>query len=314
MLNKGDNEVFSGVSLLASVVESGSFVRASQRLGLSPSGLSRAMTRLESRLGVRLLERTTRTLKLTDEGRRLYDQVRSHIDGIAEAATLASGAVHTVRGTLRVNVDPYFARIALASTVAGFLAKHPDLSLELIMRDDVGDLVLDGFDLAVRFGVPPLGNLVTRKLLETRVLTVASPDYIRRRGMPKHPSEVLDHERILFFDAAARRPFGWEFRRGREVVEIEAKGHLLVSDVATMLGACAGGAGIAQILALGSEALVTSGQLVDLFPEWSGERFALYALYPSRRYVPAKLRAFLDFCLQGLSKPQQTHRQRGRIR
>jgi DNA-binding transcriptional LysR family regulator len=160
--------------------------------------------------------------------------------------------------------------------------------------------VSDGFDLAIRFGEPPGGSLVATRLLETRVLTVASPGYIATYGRPEHPDAVTKHRRILFFDPVARRPFGWEFRRPDEVVEIPAEGHLLVSDVGTMLQAAAAGIGIAQILDIGLGDLVSSGQLVDLFPDWPGERFPLYAIYPSRRHIAAKVRAFVELCREGL--------------
>ncbi len=295
-----DGQLFSGITLLAAVAESGSFVRAADALGLSPSGVSRAVSRLEARMGVRLIERTTRSLTLTDEGRRLYEQVSPHLTGIADAAAMASGAVGAVQGRLRVNVDPFFSRMALATPVAGFLERHPDLSLELIMRDDVGDLVADGFDLAIRFGPPPVGSFVARKLIETRIITVASPEYIARHGKPAHPRDVPSHERILFYNPVTGRPYEWEFWRKDERIEIRPAGRLMVSDVGTMLSACVAGAGIAQVMALGTEALRNSGQLVDLFPDWPDERFALYALYPSRRYLPAKVHAFIDFCVENL--------------
>lgn len=295
-----DGQLFSGITLLAAIVESGSFVRAADALGMSPSSVSRAFSRLEARVGVRLIERTTRSLTLTDEGRRLYEQVGPHLTGIAEAAAMASGATHAVQGRLRVNVDPFFSRVALATPVAGFLDRYPDLSLELLMRDDTGDLVADGFDLAVRFGQPPASSLIARQLAETRILTVASPAYIERYGRPKHPKDVVNHQRILFYNPVTARPFEWEFHGKGELITLSREGHLMVSDVGTMLGACIAGAGIAQIMALGTEALMRSGQLIDLFPEWTGERFPLYALYPSRRYLPAKVHAFIDFCRENL--------------
>jgi DNA-binding transcriptional LysR family regulator len=265
-------------------------------LGLSPSGVSRALSRLEKRVGVRLVERTTRSLLFTDEGRRFYENISPHLVGIAEAAALASGSANAVQGRLRVNVDPYFSRIALASPIVEFLGRYPDLDLELIMRDDVGDLVADGFDLAVRFGHPATSSLVMQKLARTRVLTVASPGYIKKHGRPAHPSDVAEHQRILFHNAAANKPFEWEFHKRGKKIQIAAKGRLLVSDVGTMLKACVAGAGIAQILDLGAEELLRSGALVNLFPDWNGEEFPLNILYPSRRHQPAKVNAFIDFC------------------
>jgi len=293
-----DGKLLSGVTVLIAVVEAGTIARAAEALGLSPSGVSRALSRLEQRVGARLLARTTRSLSLTDEGRRFYEQVGPHLAGIEEAAIEAAGSASKVRGRLRVNIDPFFSRMVLSRHLAAFLARYPDLSVELIMRDSVGDLVADGFDLALRFGEPPVGSFVARKLIETRVLTVASPSYIKAHGKPRHPKEIEERDCIDFYDAANARPYDWEMRRKKEVLPLRLKARLLVSDSGTLLGACEAGAGIAQILEIGCEQLLRSGRLVELFPEWSDERFPLYAVYPSRLHRAAKVRAFIEFCLE----------------
>ena len=159
-----DARLLSGVTVLMAVVEAGSMARAADALGLTSSGVGRAIGRLETRVGVRLLERTTRTMTLTDEGRRFYEEVGPHLDGIEQAAITASGAAGIVRGRLRVNVDPFFSRVVLAAQISKFLDRHPEVRLELIMRDHVGDLVADGFDLALRFGDPPGGSLIARNI------------------------------------------------------------------------------------------------------------------------------------------------------
>lgn len=297
-----DGRLLSGVSVLSAVIEAGTIARAADALGLTASAVSRAISRLEARVGIRLLERTTRSLSLTDEGRRFYERVGPHLSGIEEAAIEASGSAGIVRGRLRVNVDPFFSRIVLSSRIRAFLTQHPEVSLELIMRDAIGDLGAGGFDMALRFGEPPNGSLVARKLFETRVLTVASPAYVAEHGQPRHPSEVLSHDCISFYDAANQRPFDWEFRNGKEVLPVKVSARVLVSDVGAMLSACEAGAGIAQILQFGSNHLLESGALINLFPEWPGEVFPLYALFPSRHHQPAKVRSFIEFCLGVIEK------------
>jgi DNA-binding transcriptional LysR family regulator len=297
-----DGKLLAAMTVLVAVVEGGTIARAAEALGLSPSGVSRALSRLEQRVGCRLLARTTRSLSLTEEGRRFYEQAVPHLAAIEEAAIEASGSTRKVRGRLRVNIDPFFSRIVLSRHLATFLSRYPDLSLELIMRDSVGDLVADGFDLALRFGEPPVGSFVARKLVETRVLTVASPAYIKAHGRPKQPREIEQRECIDFFDAAHARPYGWEVRRKKEVIPLRVKGRLLVSDSGTLIGACEAGAGIAQILEIGCEQLLRSGRLVVLFPEWGDERFPLHAIYPSRLHRAAKVQAFIEFCLEVIAR------------
>ena len=150
-----DGRLLSGVSVLAAVVEAGSFVKAAEVLGLSPSGVSRAIARLENRVGVRLLDRTTRALRLTDEGAEFYQTVIPHLEGIEEAAGAAAGAARHVRGRLRINVDPFFSALVLGPNLHKFCDRYPDLKVEVHTHDLIGDLVSDGIDLAVRFGPQP---------------------------------------------------------------------------------------------------------------------------------------------------------------
>jgi DNA-binding transcriptional LysR family regulator len=200
-----------------------------------------------------------------------------------------------VSGRLRVNIDPFVSRLLLAPQIGSFLNRYPELSLELITRDSLGDLIGEGFDVAVRFGDPPTSSLVVRKVLDTRILTVAAPSYIERHGRPTKPSELSRHHCIQFRNPGTGQPFEWEFHRGRKIVPVKTSGHLLLTDVGTMLGACIAGVGVAQVMALGIQDLLDGGQLVELFPDWPNEKFPLFALYPSRTLPPAKLRAFLDF-------------------
>lgn len=295
-----DSRLLSGIEVLAAVVEARSFVRAAESLGLTQSGVSRAVARLERRIGVRLFDRTARAIALTEEGRSFYERVKPHLSGIEDAAIQAAGSAVTVRGRLRINVDPYFARLFLAPRVGKFLAAFPELSLEIIGRDRLGDLIADGFDAAVRFGEPEPSALVARRLLETRVRTCAAPAYLAKHGRPEHPRDLGDarHECIHFVDPVVGRPFPWEFRRGRQKIRVAVSGRLTVNNVGTMLGACVAGQGIGRILALGTEDLFNSGKLVELFPDWPDEPFPLYVFHLSRHVPPAKVRAFLDFVVR----------------
>ena len=296
-----DGRLLSGVTILAAVVESGSFARAAVALGMSDSGVGRAVSRLEDRIGVRLLDRTTRSMALTDEGRRFYEHVMPSLTDIEEAATEASGAPAVVRGRLRVDLDPFFSRLLLAEHLGTFLDRNPDLTLDLITRERAGDLIVDGIDVAMRFGKPaPSSSAVAHKLLETRILTVASPSYIERYGRPGHPSELAHHACIHFRNPVTGRPFAWEFHNNNEIVAVDVPVRLAVSDVGTQLRACVAGAGVARIKALGVRDMLDDGRLIELFPDWPGERFPLYAVYPSRHQMPARVRAFIDFALQAV--------------
>ena len=289
-----DGRVLNGIGVLLAVVEARSFARAAAGLGLTQSGVSRAVARLEERVGVRLLQRTARAVTLTDQGRRFYEALAPLIAGVEDATLQAADAAARPRGRLRVVVDPLVARLLVGPRIASFLAANPDLEVDMMVRDSPGDLVAEGFDVAIRFGDPEPSTLIARKLLETRVVTCASPAYLARRGRPRKPSDVAQHECLLYRDAATGRPYRWVFQQGKKTVRIQARGRLTLNDSATALAACIAGHGIAQPLELELRTLDKPG-LVELFPSWKDETFPLYALYPSRQLPPAKVRAFIDF-------------------
>ncbi len=296
-----DGRLLSGVGTFAAVVEGGNFVRAVEALGLTASGVSRAIARLESQIGVRLFDRTPRAVILTGEGRRFYAQVTPLLAGLEEAAAEATGAKAAARGRLKINVDPSFARLILAPRLPEFLAKYPALSLDIIVRDRLGDLVGEGFDVAVRFGEPDASRLIARKLLDTRIIACAAPAYLARHRAPGHPRDLENHECLMFRDPTTGKPFDWEFHNGREVIEVKAGGRLIFNDLPTKLLACVAGLGIAQAVEFGLENFIARGELVQVLPDWAEERYPLYAYYLSRHLPPAKVRAFLDFVVTALA-------------
>jgi DNA-binding transcriptional LysR family regulator len=297
-----DGRLVSGLVVLIAVADAGGFGRAAERLGMTQSGVSKAIAKLESRLGARLVQRTSRAVELTEEGRALYERVGPHLAGIGKAAAETSRSRDAVRGRLRVNVDPLFSRMVLSPKLSEFLLQNPGLELRIETRDRIADLVSDGFDLAVRFGEPTPSALITRRLFNARILTVASPIYIDRRGRPSNPQDLVRdaHECILAIDPSTGRAFDWEFRRGNELVSVAANGRLTVTDSGTKLGACLSGFGIAQVIDLGLEHHFKSGALINLFPDWSDERFPLYVYYVSRNHMPAKVRRFINFIADSL--------------
>src|SRR6202020_1083794 len=221
-----DRRMLSGVSVLAAVVDGGSFVKAAELIGLTDSGVSRAISRLETRLGVRLLDRTTRSVTLTDEGRRFYEEVKPHLNAIEDAAVVASGATSAVRGRLKIDIDPFFLPLVLAGRLGVFCERYPELKIEFVTSERIGDLVSEGIELAIRFGQPRLSTLVSRKLIEAPILTLAAPHYLERYGKPKHPADLAHHRCLQFLDPYTGRPFDWEFIRGKETVTVPTSGPL----------------------------------------------------------------------------------------
>jgi DNA-binding transcriptional LysR family regulator len=300
-----DGRLLPGIGVLAQVVETGNFARAGEAMGLTPSGVSRAVARLEARLGVRLFDRTPQAVRLTEEGRQFHAQVAPLLAGLEDAATQASTTAGTVRGHIRVNADPWFARLVLAPRLPVFLARYPELSLEIAVRDTPGDLVAEGMDIAVRFGEVGPPGLIARRLLETRIVAVAAPSYLKQHGAPRKPADLLHHECLMFRDPVSGRPFEWEFRRKADVVEVAVKGRVVFNDLQTKLAACVAGQGIAQSVAFGLEPFLASKALVQVLPDWAEERYGLYSYHPSRHLPPAKVRAFLDFLKESMPGPKR---------
>lgn len=291
-----DSRLLNGIGVLSAVVEGGSFVRAGEAMGLTQSAVSRAVARLEERVGIRIFHRNARSIRLTEEGRVFYERVLPHLGSIEEAAIEAGGAAVAIRGRLRINTDGAFGHHVLTPRIGSFLQAHPDLSVEISVRDRMGDLVAEGFDLGFHFGPPEQSSTTSRLAAQTRVLTCASPDYLARHGMPRHPRELENgHQCILMRDPTTGRGYGWEFVKDGVTVPVKAQGRLMVNDTGSLLGACLGGQGIAQPLELYSRQFLADGRMVQILPEWAEETFPLYAYFSSPGATSARLRAFLGF-------------------
>jgi DNA-binding transcriptional LysR family regulator len=297
-----DSRLFSGLGVFAAVLEAGNFVRAGEALGLTQSAVSRSVQRLEERLGVRLLERTSKTIRLTEDGERFCAEALPLFSQLGEVAEGMVKAAGKARGRLRINVEPSFARLFLAPRLGAFLKAYPEVRLELLVRQRLGDLVAEGIDAAILFGEPVPSALIARRLLQVHIVTCASPDYLARCGRPRKPTdlEAEKHECLLFRDPATGKPFPWEFHRGRKRLSVNVTGRVIVNDALTYVALCVAGSGVAQLIDLTIEPLLKNRKLINLFPEWTDELFPLYVYYPSRHSVPAKLRVFLDFLVSCL--------------
>jgi DNA-binding transcriptional LysR family regulator len=253
--------------------------------------------RLEERVGVRLFDRNARAVRLTAEGRTFHAQVGPLLRALEDAVEGAGGAATRVRGKLRINADPFFASAVLAPRLPELLDAYPELEVEIVARDAAGNLVADGFDLALRFGDPEATGLIVKRLLRTRIVTCASPAYLARHGKPRHPRDLASgHACIHFYDPRTKRPFAWEFHQGKKRIrDVPVRSRLMVNDGLTAIAACVAGAGIAQPMEIGVRRQLREGTLVELFPSWHDEMFPLHVLYPSRLLPSAKVRAVLDF-------------------
>ncbi len=293
-----DTRLLANLDVLAAVVQAGNFARAGKILGLSQPAVSRAVQRLEEGLGLRLFERSAKATRLTEEGSRFCEEMLPALRRIEEVVESTVRSGRQVRGRLRVNVEPAFGRLVLATRLESFLKAYPGLHLELIAQEQLGDLVADGFDAAIRFGREEPTSLTARKLFEVSVVTCAAPPYLQSHGQPRVPMDLVKqrHECLLLCNPATSQPYTWDFVRGRRrLPALPVTGRLLVNDAYTYREACLAGLGVAQLLHVGIDSFLKTGKLVELFPDWADECYPLWAYYPSRQFMPAKVQALLTF-------------------
>ncbi|AQR64417.1 LysR family transcriptional regulator [Aquaspirillum sp. LM1] len=284
----------SDLHAFACVARLRSFRRAAAELEVSPSALSHALRNLETRLGVRLLNRTTRSVAPTEAGERLLARLSPALRDIQGALDEVNAFRDSPLGSLRLNAPRPACELVLAPLVAAFLARHPGMQVELVADDALVDIVAAGFDAGVRFGERLQQDMVAIPIgPPQRFIVVASPDYLARHGVPRTPRDLTAHGciRIRFPGGALYR---WEFSRAGESLDIEVNGALTVGEMPLMIHAAERGLGLAYVYASYAADALAAGRLVSVLDDWRAmdERFYLY--YPSRRLLPAGLRAFVD--------------------
>jgi DNA-binding transcriptional LysR family regulator len=294
---------FGAIRVFAQVVESGSFARAAERLGLSTSATSRHVADLEAHLQTRLLNRTTRRVSLTESGRAFYERSVQLLADLEEAEQEAARAAVVPRGTIRLTTSVNFGVRHLAPAIADFLAQHRELRFDISLSDRIVDLVEEGFDLAVRVGLAGSGNLVARKLGETRLVPCAAPAYLAAHGAPEVPEDLERHNCFTYEYGTPRNV--WRFRdaSGRERA-VRVSGALHSNNGDLLAEAAARGAGIVFEPAFIVGPDVRAGRLVPLLQDFMGPPLPIYAVYPSRKHLSAKVRSFVEFLLARFAQGQ----------
>lgn len=281
--------------MFIAVLDTGSFAEAARRLGVSPGQASKLVSRLEAELGVQLIKRTTRALSPTEIGQAYYDRIRlivEEFDALDASIRNASGAP---AGRLRVTAPMSFGTIQLVPPLVAFADAFPDIQLEVSFSDRVVNLVEEGFDMAVRAGKPSDSSLIARRLCDARVVVVASPTYLDRRGVPVRPEDLAAHECIV--DDNFRDPTNWRFvlPPPKGVVTVATTGRLRFSNGEACLAAAEAGFGVARVPDFIAARAIAAGRVRRLLREWEDSSLAIYALYPPAKHLALKVRALVDF-------------------
>jgi DNA-binding transcriptional LysR family regulator len=294
---------YQAMRVFAQVVEAGSFSAAAGKLGLSTTAASRHVAELETHLHTRLLNRTTRRVSLTESGRAFYERAVQLLADLEEAEQEASRAAVVPRGTIKLTTSINFGVRHVAPAIAAFLDAHPEVRFDVSLSDRIVDLVEEGFDLGVRIGAPGSENLVARKLGETRLVPCAAPRYLEARGTPKVPEDLAHHDCFTYEYVIPRNL--WRFRDAAGNEHAVRVGGSLHSNNGDLLAeAAAQGAGIVfePAFIVGPE--VRAGRLVPLLQDFVAPPMPIYAVYPSRKHLSAKVRVFVDFLVERFANAQ----------
>jgi LysR family transcriptional regulator for bpeEF and oprC len=284
------------------VVEANSFARAAVQLDLSRAMVTTHVARLERYLGVRLINRTTRRLSLTEDGEVYYARCLGILAEVDDAETAVRRSRGVVRGRLRVEMPIAFARHWVIPSLPGFLGAHPELTLELGLENRMTDLLAQGYDCGVRSGELASSTLTARRIGTLEWVTCASPGYLRRRGTPRHPRDLANHECIVWLSARTLRPAPWHFARDGERADVEVRGALHLNAMEDIAVAAEAGLGIGRTLRRLAGAGLRSGRLRPVLQDWTAPPQPMSVVYPQGRYAPAKVAVFADFLAETLRR------------
>jgi DNA-binding transcriptional LysR family regulator len=298
-----------GLLAFVRVAELGSFVRASENLELSTAAVSKQVSTLEQRLGARLLQRTTRRLSLTEAGQAYLRHAQTALAAARAAQDAVADTQTVARGRLRVTMPMSFGLLHVAPWVGSFLKAHPQVDLDLQLDDKPRDLVLEGFDIALRIASQlDASSLVARRMASTRVLLCATPEYLDRHGRPTHPGELHTHACLHY----SLTPLGrsWELKQGSEQVRIALMARMEANSSLALREATLAGTGLARIPEFAVADDIASGRLEVVLPDWKFADLSIYAVMAKRVYVPAKVRVFLEFLAEAWKQTPDWRREK----
>jgi DNA-binding transcriptional LysR family regulator len=294
-----DDMQLGSIELFVLAGEQGSFTAAAAVAGVTPAAVSRSISRLEERLGVRLFVRTTRQIRMTDGGKVYFEQCRQALSQLVEAEREVTGQQAAPSGKLRISVPTPYAHYRLLERVAGFRLQFPEVQVEVHISNRNIDFAEEGYDLAVRGRAPQDSTLIARKLEDAALVLVAAPAYLKRRGKPKSLEELAQHDCIQFVLPSTGRLIPWQFMRDGAELELAGSDAIVCAEDFLGMGTLAlHGGGIAQTYRFAVERELASGALVELLPQHGGCARPFYLIYPHARHLSLRVRSFVDFLLR----------------
>jgi len=295
------------VTSFVRAAELGSFNKAAQAEGTSPQAVSKKVRQLEQHLGVRLFHRTTRRSALTEEGQRLLEAARGHLDGLVAALERVRGAARDDAGLIRISAGGAVGRKVLVPLLAAFVARHPAIEVDLLLEDGFTDAVGERIDVGFRAGNPPTAQVVARRLFAIQQIVCAAPAYLAAHGVPRKPADLAGHRCTGYRQPGTGRPFPWEFQVQGETVFQAVPAALTFSDPEAEMQAVVAGLGIGQVDAINAAGPIRAGLLVPLLVPHVTERMGLYLTFARRADMPGRVRRFVDFAVERLQGGEGFH-------
>jgi DNA-binding transcriptional LysR family regulator len=314
MKRQFDDLRLGSIELFCLTAQHQGFTAAAKAAGLTPAAVSRSVARLEARLGVRLLMRTTRLVRLTETGQRYYDECRQALGQLVEAEREVTGQQQRPSGLVRMSLPTSYGHYRVLPLLPAFARKHPQIELELQLSNRNVDFTGEGFDLAVRGRTPPDSGLVARKLEDAALVVVASPEYLRRHRAPRTPDDLAGHECIQFVLPSSGQPVPWLLQRDGRISEHATLGRMrCAEDILGPVTLVLAGAGLLQTYRFLVEGALHDGRLVEVLSEYAGASRPFSLLYPANRHMPLRVRVLIDFLTRQLgvhaaSKAQRIER------
>lgn len=296
MARSFDPVQLGSIEIFCRAAELGSFTAAAEALGITPAAVSRSIARLENRLRVKLFVRTTRQIRLTDDGAAYKAQCQQALDQIAEAERAIAGHQQVPAGTLRISLPTTYAHYRVLPLLPAFGERYPKVAVELNISNRNVDFFDEGYDLAIRMGEPQDSRLIARRLEDATLGVFASPAYLRRRGTPKTPADLKKHDCIQFVRPSTGRAMNWIFREAGEDTDFAFSSKWRVhEDVLGCLGWARAGGGVCQMYHFIAEEAVGRGELVEVLKPYRGRTRPFSVVYPQNRHMSARVRAFVEF-------------------
>jgi len=293
-------ELLDGMAVFVAVINSGSFKAAAESLGHSTSYISKEVTRLEKRLGSRLLNRTTRTISLTDAGRAYYERCQQIVIDAENATRSVSQLQDEPRGMLRVNAPTSFGTRHLLEHLSAFLHRYPEVNLEIEFNDRIIDVVAEGYDVVIRVGKVRNSNLIARAFTRSKTVVIASPEYLRQHGTPATAADLEDHHCITY--SLEPNPLTWTFRKADAQEQVQLSSRALCNNAEIMVALACAGIGIARMPLFTCNREVETGSLKIILQDYEQPEYGVYAVYPHRQYLTAKVRVFVDYLVECFSE------------